>query len=239
MVVCIATPALADVMATHRFSANGMHMPAGWPKDYTPKLLVLAGKPLRLHFDGIAADWQPGVYLHRVTSGRRVPLQADPAEPAANGLQWTWTPPTTRGPAHYEIRLEGRPARVVRVESRDPAWLKTTLETLTTMVDWDAQGLTADELAAITAHGLQLGRSSAGGGNGVASLQMIPRHGGGARRRVVWDKENPELVVWRPGPAAGDLEVRAPRWWISPEALAADHGLIRFLDLFSEPPPSP
>jgi hypothetical protein len=68
---------------------------------------------------------------------------------------------------------------------------------------------------------------------------MRPRQGDAARRRIVWDEENPSLLVWRPGPATGDLEARAPRWWISPAALATDHGLIRFLDLFSEPPLNP
>jgi hypothetical protein len=57
--------------------------------------------------------------------------------------------------------------------------------------------------------------------------------------RVIWDEQDPGLIVWRPGTAAGALEVRAPRWRISPAALATDQGLIRFLDLFSEPPRNP
>jgi hypothetical protein len=239
LIACIASPALADEMANHRFSASGSHMSAGLPKDYKPTLLVLAGKPLRLHFEGLAADWQPTVHLLRITSGRRIPLQADPAQAIPDGWQWTWTPPATRGPAQYEIRFDGEPARVVRVESRDPTWLKATLETLNNQVDWEAQDLSAGERRALTHHGLRIGQAPAGGNNATASLQMIPRQGDATRRRVLWDKENPELVVWRPGPSAGDLEVRAPRWWISPEALATDHGFIRFLDLFFEPPLNP
>jgi hypothetical protein len=110
---------------------------------------------------------------------------------------------------------------------------------LSNQVDWEAQGLTAEERSALTGHGLKLGRSSAAGKSATASLHMLPRQGSAARRRVTWDEQNPVLIVWRPGPAAGDLEVRAPRWWISPAALATDQGLIRFLDLFSEPPFNP
>jgi hypothetical protein len=239
MIACLAASAPADETATHRFSSKGGHVPAGWPKEYLPKLLVFAEKPLRLHFDGLATDWNPTVQLHRVTSGRRVPLQAGPAEAIADGWQWTWTPPATRGPALYEIRFDGEPTRVVRVESRDPAWLKATLETLANQVDWEAQGLTVEERTTLTDRGLRLGRAMAVKNGENASLQMIPRQVDAARRRVVWDKDHLESVVWRLGPAAGDIEVRAPRWWISPEALATDHGLIRFLDLFSEPPVGP
>jgi hypothetical protein len=239
LIACLAASALADETATHRFSSMGSHMPAGWPKEYLPKLLVLAEKPLRLHFDGLAADWNPTVQVQRVTSSRRLPLQADSAEAIADGWQWTWTPPATRGPAVYEIRFDGEPARVVRVESRDPAWFKATLETLANQVEWEVQGLTAEERTALTGHGLRLGRAMAVKNGEDASLKMIPRQVDDARRRVVLDKDHPETVVWRQGPAAGDIEVRAPRWWISPEALGTDHGLIRFLDLFSEPPISP
>jgi hypothetical protein len=106
-------------------------------------------------------------------------------------------------------------------------------------VDWDAQGLSAEERAALTSHGLQLGQASTSGKKDIASLEMIPRQADASRRRVIWDEQDPGLIVWRPGPAAGDLEVRAPRWWISPAALATDQGLIRFLNLFSEPPRNP
>ena len=68
-----------------------------------------------------------------------------------------------------------------------------------------------------------------------------PSHdvGGGSVRAIIWNEEHPDLVVWRTGPVTDDLEARAPRWWISPAALATDHGLIRFLDLVSEPPLNP
>lgn len=238
LIAWIACPALADEAQTHRFDKSGGYQPAGWP-DQPRKLLALAGKPLRLHFPGIGADWKPAVRVYRVTSARRLPIDATETEVTADGWQWVWTPPAARGPAHYEIRFDGEPKRVVRLETRDSAWLKATLEMLCNRVDWEAHGLSSAEQAALAAHGLQLGRKPAGGKNETASLQLLPRQGDAARRRVVWDEQDPALVVWRPGAASGDLEVRAPRWWISPEALATDQGLIRFLDLFSEPPINP
>lgn len=237
LIAFIACPALADEAETHRFAGTGNYQPAGRP-DFPPKLLVLAEKPLRLHFQGLAADWKPAVQLHRITSARKISIEAPEAEATAEGWQWTWTPPAARGPAHYEIRFEGEPARAVRIESRDPAWLKAKLEMLGD-AEWEASGLSPAERAALAHHGLRFGRTTAGGKQDDISLKMIPRQGDAARRRVIWNEENPDLVVWRPGPATGDLEVRAPRWWISPESLTTDHGLIRFLDLFSEPPHNP
>ncbi|MCH7228023.1 hypothetical protein [Haloferula sp. A504] len=218
----------------HRFDADGRHLPAGWPEPQ-PRIVVLAEEPLRLQFEGVPADWKPVVHLHRVTGTRRVPLAGGEAE----GASWTWTPPAARGPAHYEVRFGGEPERVVHIEARDPSWLKATLGMLRNQVDWNAVGLTADERRALTDHGLRIGGSSGRDMGVTASLEMTPRQGDAARRRVVWDERHPNLVVWRPGPAAGDLEVRAPRWWISAAALATDEGLIRMLDLFTEPPYNP
>lgn len=234
---CMACIALADEPQTHRFDPGGVYQPAGWP-GLPPKLVVLAERPLRLEFHGLAADWKPTVRAHRITSARRLLLQAPEAEASTDGWQWTWTPPAASGPALYEIRFEGTPLRIVRVETRDPAWLKTTMEALC-KVTWNARGLSAEERAGLTNHGLQLGLAAALERNEVASLEMLPRHGESTRRRVVWDDRDEHLVIWRPGPAAGDLEIRAPRWWISPEALATDQGLIRIIDLFSEPPVNP
>jgi hypothetical protein len=234
----LACPALADEVEAHRFEKTSGYQPAGWP-DLPPKLNVLAEKPLRLDFPGLPADWKPAVQAHRITSARKVSIETPEAEATADGWQWTWTPPKTQGPAHYEILFDGEPKRIVRIETRDPAWLKATLEMLSNQAEWDALGLTPEERAALTEHGLKLSRSSASAKTTTASLEMRPRQGDAARRRIVWDEENPSLLVWRPGPATGDLEARAPRWWISPAALATDQGLIRFLDLFSEPPLNP
>ncbi len=238
MLLPLISLAPAEEMATFHFDENGTSRPAGWP-DQPAKIFAIAEKPLRLHFSGSTADWEPVVRVHRITSARRLPLQADEAQAIADGWQWSWTPPANRGPAHYEVRFANTSSRTVRVETRDPAWLKATLEMLGNHVAWEALGLTADERAALIAHGLDLGHAAVGGKGEIASLLLIPRQSGTGRRRVVWDEEDPNLVIWRPGPAGGDLEVRAPRWWISPKALATDQGLIRFLDLFSEPPRNP
>jgi hypothetical protein len=238
LIVCITATALAEETEIHRFSASGSQLPAGFPQNQAPKLMVIAEKSLRLHFDGHAAEWQPKVQLHRVTSTRKILLDAPDAKFTVEGWQWTWNPPATRGPANYEIRFEGEPDRVICIESRDSAWVKATLEMLV-KAEWEALGISAEERVAFADHGIRLGKIAASGKGEPASLQMIPKQDGAARRRVVWDDENPELVVLRPGAATGDLEVRAPRWWISPEALATDQGLIRFLDLFSELPLNP
>ena len=235
---CFTTTLLADEVTTHHFNASGHHLPAGWPQDHAPRLLVLAEKPLKLQFDGSPPDGPPAVQLHRVSSARKIPLDAPAAESSANGWQWSWTPPKTRGPADYEVIFETEPKRVIRIESRDPEWLKTTLEMLAN-ASWSAEGLSREETTALANHGLRTTKSNAAAKHPAASLQMIPKQGDAARRRVVWDEENPSLLVWRPGPSPGDLEARAPRWWISPAALATDHGLIRFLGLFSEPPLNP
>lgn len=237
LTVCIVCYAMADEIEAHRFDEKGAYQPAGWP-ELPPKLIVLAEKPLRLDFPGLAPEWKPTVQIHRITSARKISLEAPAAAVTAGVWQWTWTPPKTSGPAQYEIQFDGEPRRVVHIETRDPAWKKATLEMLSNQADWDAQGLSPEESVALTKHGLQLSKSS-NSKNEIASLQMIPRQGDAARRRVVWDAQAPSLIVWRPGPATGDLEVRAPRWWISPAALATDQGLIRFLDLFSEPPLNP
>jgi hypothetical protein len=233
-IVCAARAA-----EIHRFGRDGDYRPTGFPES-PPVLLAFAEKPLRLHFQDPAADRRPAVRVDRITAARRISLPVGDAavEATPDGWTWTWIPPAARGPVRYEVRFEGEPTRVVRIETRDPAWREETLQMLR-RADWKADGLSADERSALADHGLRVGRASTGGARGTAALQMTARRGDSARRRVVWDERQPGLVVWRPGPAAGDVEIRAPRWWISPEALATDQGLIRLLDLFSEPPHNP
>jgi len=232
-----AATALADEAAIHRFDSHGAHQQEGFP-EHAPKIFAIAEKTVTLHFSGLPADWQPVVHIHRTTVSRRIALPSTEVETAGDAWQLSWTPPETRGPAQYEIRLEGDPNRVVRIESRDPAWILATREALD-IAGWEAQGLTAGERTALEELGIRTGRAASRDKQASARLEMRPCQDGTARRRVVWDGENPYFVVWRHDPATGDLGVRAPRWWISPEALATDNGLIRFLDLFSEPPPNP
>lgn len=236
LIVCLTCPALPEECEVHGF-VNGNYRPAGWPET-TPKLLVLAEQPVCIEFRGPAADGTPLARLDRITSARRISLDAGEAKPASDGWQWTWTPPKTRGPAQYEVRFDCEPLRIVRIESRDPVWFKTTMEMLA-KADWQSLCLTGAEIAALNHHGIRVASASATTKDAPASLLLFPKHGETSRRRVVWDSENPHLVVWRSGPASGDLEARAPRWWISPEALATRQGLIRFLDLFTEPPAQP
>jgi hypothetical protein len=223
----------ADEVATHHFDAHGAHQTEGFPEQ-TPSILAIAGKSITLHFSSLPAEWNPVVHIHRITSSRQLELDPSEAKRIDDIWQLTWTPPETRGPAQYLIRLKGEPNRVIRIETRDRKWLDATLKALAG-ADWEAQGLTAEERAALATRGIQIQSNKAV----IATLEIRPRQGDAARRRIVWDEENPTLLVLRPGPAVGDLEARAPRWWISPAALATDHGLIRFLDLFSKPPLNP
>jgi hypothetical protein len=238
LTACIICPVLADVTVTHRFEKSGSYQLAGSP-NLPPKILAIAGKSLRLDFPGFKADPKPAVQLYQINSARKISIQTPEAVSTAEGSQWTWTPPNTRSTANYEFIFEGEPKQIVFLEIRDATWLKATLEMLTNQVTWDAQGLSNDERTALTAHGLRLDQAVTSQKKNIASLQCIPRQGDAARRRVVWDEQESNLVVWRQGPSTGDVEIRAPRWWISPAALATDQGLIRFLDLFSEPPYNP
>lgn len=231
--LCLAVIAVGDEAANYRFGPRGAYLPEGFP-EHAPKILAVADKPVTLHFPGLPADWRPAVHVHRITSARRVALPSAEPEFTGDGWRITWTPPATRGSAQYEIRLEGEPKRVVRIETRDPKLLAATREALA-KADWESQGITIEERTALAALGIRIQSNKAA----TASLEMRPRQGDAGRRRIVWDEENPDLLVWRPGLATGDLEARAPRWWISPEALGTDHGLIRFLDIFAEPPPNP
>lgn len=223
----------ADEAARHRFDSRGAHQPQGYPEQ-TPKILAVAGKPMTLHFSGLPTDWHPVIHIHRVTAARRIAVPSVGVESTKGGWRITWTPPETRGLAQYEIRLQGEPVRVVRIETRDQKQLAAAREDLS-CADWEAQGLTAEERNALAALGILTKQDEAA----TASLEIRPRKGVAPRRRIVWDKENTNLLVWHPGSAAGDMQARAPRWWISPAALATDEGLIRFLDLFSEPQPNP
>lgn len=232
VLVCCAQ---AEEPSTHRFDEGGLEMAAGWPKEQAPQLLVIAETPVLLEFPSTAGNPPPEVRLHRVTAARMIPLDCPASEATAEGWQWSWTPSKTRGPARYEVRFLSNPNRIVRLESRDPAWLKETLEMLG-RATWNGENLSREEITALSRHGIRIESSSpARNGTGV-NLQMIPSQGDAARRRVEWDGENPHLVVWQPGPSTGDVEIRAPRWWISPAALATNQGLIRFIDLFTAPP---
>lgn len=219
----------------HRIAADGRHQSAGRPVTI-PIILAIGGKPLSIEWTDELTASPATVVVDRITDTRRATIAKGDATAVANEWTWKWTPPVTRSVVQYEIRTAAKPKPIAKIEVRDPQRLKDTSSRLSQM-KWEASGLTTEEMAALSAIGL---RGIAQGTKGSESyLRLISSEPGAARRQITWDPEHPDLVVWRPGPAAGDLEIRAPRWWISPKELAADHGLIRFLDLFSEPPFNP
>lgn len=232
-----ALHALAEQAVVHRIEADGKYHDAGRPAA-GPRLLAVAGKPLRLRWGGNSAGTASPLRVERITAARRIPVETGEAAAEGEGWTWQWTPPITRSVVFYEIRLEAKPDTPVRIEVRDPEWLKGLREKLPLMT-WEAAGLDRKEIAALQELGLRRIASSARTAGTAVQLRVISNEPGSPRRQVTWDADHHDLVVWRPGVANGDLDIRAPRWWISPEALATDQGLIRFLDLFSEPPVNP
>jgi len=229
--------ALADEPVVHRIGPDGEYHAPGRPAT-GPNLLAVGGKTIRFSWmSGQQATPIP-VRVDRITAARRIPVAKGETTADGQGWSWEWTPPITRSAVRYEISLNEKPELTLRIAVRDPQWMKGLMTKLQQM-KWESANLDHGELAALSAIGLRKispGPRSAGN---TASLSMISDDPGSARRKVIWDGDHPDLVVWRPGPAAGDLEIRAPRWWLSPEALATDQGIIRFLDLFSEPPVNP
>lgn len=221
----------------HQISASGGIEVVGRPKS-PPLILALGGKDLRVIWAEDHAQAPVPVKVHRTTAARRVLIEDGQATASEHGLAWTWAPPATRSTVRYQIVLENRPDHPVTLEVRDPEWSRGIIAKLASM-EWQAQGLTPAETGALTNIGLPAISRNSPAARDPARLSAKSNQVGNPVRIVTWDEENPDLVVWRPGPAAGEVEIRAPRWWISPEALATDHGLIRFLDLFSEPPVNP
>ena len=232
-----ALPAPAESPAIHKIEADGAYRPEGRPAT-GPHLLAVGGKPIRLIWSGNAPTAPSPTHVERVTAARRVPVATGEASAQAEGWTWEWTPPVTRAAVVYEIRIDAKSGTPVRIEVRDPEWLKERMEKLPKMA-WEAAGLDPKEIAALQNLGLRQITSNARTAGTAAQLRMISSDPSNPRRQVTWDADHPDLVVWRPGPAAPDIEIRAPRWWISPEALTTDQGLIRFIDLFSEPPVNP
>lgn len=218
---------------------GGLEAP-GRPES-PPIILALSEKKIRLIW--AKAEGPARVIVHRVTDTRRIHIEETDATATEHGLAWTWEPPATRSTLRYQVVLESRPDHPVTLEVRDADWTSRILEKLALM-EWRASDLTDEETEALTDIGLPVISSNSRRGRGPARqpARLTARSrdvGGGSVRVVSWDEEHPDLVVWRPGPTAGDVKIRAPRWWLSPAALTTDHGLLRFLDLFSEPPLAP
>lgn len=239
ILLCIASvAAFADTPAVHvhTVAADGSHRPQGFP-NASPHVLALGGKPVRVVWKDPSAAAPVEASIDRITDTRRIPLQT--ATATANDGEWSlgWTPPVTHGAVTYEIVLKKEGISPMRIEVRDPAAFQDQINSLKAM-DWDASGLDRSEADALSALGIRLRVTSTAGNQAPPVLRMTPSDPTQSRRNVTWDQDRHDLVVWRFGPGPGDADIRAPRWWISAEALASDEGRIRFLDLFANSPVS-
>lgn len=231
---CVAV--LADEPAVHTIAADGSHRPAGFP-EVIPHLTALGGKPVRVVWKDKAANATAPLTVDRITDTRRVPLTVGTANATEGEWSWEWTPPVTRGAVTYEIVLKKEGISPVRIEVRNPDELRDLTKALQAM-EWEASALDRKETDAISALGFRLRITKTASNQALPVLRMTSSDPAQSRRNVTWDQTQQHLVVWRTGPAAADIEIRAPRWWISPEALATDEGRIRLFDLFSTSPAS-
>jgi hypothetical protein len=222
--------------AKHRISASAEVEVPGRPKT-PPLILALGATEIRLIWTDANAQAAVPVGIYRLTAAHRVFIADGEAAVTKHGLAWTWTPPATRSTVRYQIILGSQPDGPVTLEVRDLEWTRGVIAKLRDM-EWQANGLTPAEIGALAELGITT-ISQPGTQQTPARLTTKSRDAAGPIRAVTWDEEHADLVVWRPGPAAGDVEIRAPRWWISPAALATNDGQLRFLDLFSEPQLAP
>lgn len=231
----------AEEAVVHEISPQQMHRPPGYPAN-SLQLLGVAGKRMRLVYRTAEQQGARPSYalrVDRITATTRIPVLNDKAPATASGWAWEWTPPLTRGVVTYEIDFQEKPYTTILLEIRDPIWLKEQSAMLALM-KWEAAGLTTEEISAITSRlGIRRIATITHEGRYEAFLRLTAHDATQSRRQVTWDQRHHDLVVWYRGAVAQDLSIRAPRWWISAEALATDQGLIRFLDLFTEPPIAP
>ncbi len=224
--------------AIHSIDITGANLPAGRP-SIPPKLLAIAGKPMEIHWtkpEKTAA--LPIIRIDRITDTRKTSIAPPTLQDAETKWILNWKPPVARGPAHYEIQIEGFPSLTVRIETRDPDWIKS-MQSQISVMDWQHSELKRPETTALTALGFKLQTANDAAKHQPAFLRMIPKDASAPRREITWDETEQDLVVWSQGATANDLRIRAPRWWISPEALKTDQGLIRILDLYFEIPNNP
>lgn len=219
----------------HVITAVSSYQEPGRPQPQI-SLLAIGGKTLTITWQSSTpAEANKPVEVHRATATRGVLVEKGTASPTNEGWTWEWKPPATHGVVHYRIILDGDKEKFVKLEVRDPKRIGEMRKLIPNMT-WEASNLEREELNALAKHGI---RKSGNSSATSASLTMISNNPIATRRQVIWDSENHDLVVWRPGTATGDFYIRAPRWWISPDALTTDQGLIRLLDLFFEAPIEP
>lgn len=230
---CLTAGMFAQDTEVVRLGADGAHQQAGRPRE-APLVYAVAGKPLQLSWaapNGAAAS---DVTVDQVTAARRVAIDQGQASVDGKAWVWQWTPPETRGVVTYEVKIAAFKKPLLILQVRDAEWFEQISGELGRMT-WQGTGLNLDELDALATIGLQRIDEARDTPHGAVMLRQVPEDARAPRREVVWGKD-PDRVVWSPGAAAGDAMVQAPRWWISPKALATDHGKIRFYDLFSIAP---
>ena len=233
ILLCVASASvLADEPAVHTIAEDGSLRPPGYPAA-APHLLALGGKPLRVVWKDPSATAETPASVDRITDTRRVPHTSATATGSNGAWTFEWTPPVTHGTVTYEISIKKEGTARVLLEVRNPDEFQDQIKALKSM-EWEAQGLERPETDALSASGFRLRTTSAAS---TPFLRMTSSDPARLRRNVTWDQTQHDLVVWRVV-TAGDIDVRAPRWWISAEALATDEGRIRFLDLFSTSPAS-
>jgi len=233
--LCFASfAAHADEPAIHTVAADGSHRPPGFPAA-TPHLLALGGKTVRIIWKDPSATETIPVSVDRITDTRRIPITNTNATASDGKWSWEWAPPVTRGVVTYEIRLKKDGVPHVLLEVRNPDEFQEQTKALRSMA-WEATGLDRRETAALSALGFRLRTNAAGSNQTPPQLRMTSNDSVQSRRNVTWDQTRHDRVVWRLASAAGDIDIRAPRWWISGQALATDEGRIRLLDLFSTSP---
>lgn len=221
--------------AMHQIDAQGSYLPAGRP-HHPAKILAVGGKPVEFRWEMTEQAEAPTVQVDRITDTRRLPLTT--ATPSFSGTTYSflWKVPATRGVALYEIQLGSRPETVFRIETRNADWMKKSISALSRM-QWESSALGTDELRALRSLGISA--VPARDETDTAFLRMVPPQAKLGRRHVKWSDDDPDSLVWQSGPAMGDLRIQAPRWWLSPQALSTDQGIIRLLDLFLQTPANP
>ncbi len=228
--------ALADEPAIHTIAADGKHFPPGFPPA-APHVLAIAGKPVRIVWKHASATDTVVLTVDRITDTRRVPITTSSVSATEKQWSWDWSPPLTRGVVTYEITLKKEGITPVRIEVRDPEEFHEQTKALQSM-EWEASGLTRSETDALTNLGFRLHSTSTASNQETARLQMTSSDPAQGKRTVTWDQTHHHLVVWKSTTPAGDIDIRAPRWWLSAEALATDEGRIRLFDLFTTSPAS-
>lgn len=227
-----------NALEIHAIDSTGTNLPAGRPQT-PPKLLAIAGKLMEIHWTKPDKTAElPIIRIDRITDTRKSSITAPTIQDAETKWILNWKPPVASGPVHYEIQIEGFPSLTVQIETRDPDWIKS-MQSQIPLMEWQYSKLKGTETTALTALGFKLQTANDAAKHQPAFLRMIPKEASAPRREITWDETEQDLVVWSQGATANDLRIRAPRWWISPEAIKTDQGLIRILDLYFEIPNNP